>query len=159
MKKGKFLVRNVSELDVMYEDVNSINRITDLLYLNITESEKEKHPIKTFIEYFDSGYRFYGTGVNTKASEEMFIYAKKEFVNKISRSRFYNELVKRNIEREKTIKKYIESFPDECLYDFWWDVDGNYFIVFGEEKVELINHFIRMQYKKDSFQMKRRNHR
>lgn len=64
MKKGKFLVRNVSELDVMYEDVNSINRITDLLYLNITESEKEKHPIKTFIEYFDSGYRFYGTGVN-----------------------------------------------------------------------------------------------
>ena len=89
----------------------------------------------------------------------MFIYAKKEFVNKISRSRFYNELVKRNIEREKTIKKYIESFPDECLYDFWWDVDGNYFIVFGEEKVELINHFIRMQYKKDSFQMNRRNHR
>ena len=42
MKKGKFLVRNVSELDVMYEDVNSINRITALLYLNITESEKEK---------------------------------------------------------------------------------------------------------------------
>ena len=87
------------------------------------------------------------------------LYAKKEFVNKISRSRFYNELVKRNIEREKTIKKYIESFPDECLYDFWWDVYGNYFIVFGEEKVELINHFIRMQYKKDSFQMNRRNHR
>ena len=27
------------------------------------------------------------------------------------------------------------------------------------EKVELINHFIRMQYKKDSFQMNRRNHR
>ncbi len=46
MKKGKFLVRNVSELDVMYENINSINKISDLLYLNLTESEKEMYPLK-----------------------------------------------------------------------------------------------------------------
>jgi hypothetical protein len=153
MKKGKFLVRNVSELDIMYEDINSINKISDLLYLNLTEREKETHPIKTFIEYFDMDYRFYSTGVNSKANEEMFIYAKKEFINKITRGKFYNEIVKKNVEREKTIKKYIDSFPDECLYDFWWNIDENYFIVFGKEKIELINNFIRMQYKKDNFQM------
>ncbi len=153
MKKGKFLVRNVNELDIMYEDINSINKISDLLYLNLTEREKETHPIKTFIEYFDMDYRFYSTGVNSKANEEMFIYAKKEFINKITRGKFYNEIVKKNVEREKTIKKYIDSFPDECLYDFWWNIDENYFIVFGKEKIELINNFIRMQYKKDNFQM------
>ena len=153
MKKGKFLVRNVSELDIMYEDINSINKISDLLYLNLTEREKETHTIKTFIEYFDMDYRFYSTGVNSKANEEMFIYAKKEFINKITRGKFYNEIVKKNVEREKTIKKYIDSFPDECLYDFWWNIDENYFIVFGKEKIELINNFIRMQYKKDNFQM------
>ncbi len=99
-------------------------------------------------------YRFYSAEINSKANEEMFIYASKEFINKISENRFYNEMVKKNIERERTIEKYINSFPDECLCDFWWNIDENYFIVFGEEKVELINNFIRMQYKKGGIRKK-----
>lgn len=146
MKKGKFLVRNLNELDDMYEDINSINGISDLLYLELTEKEKNKRPIKTFLEYFDSGYWFYKTGVYSKANEEMLIYIKKDLIDKLDDLKFYNELVKRNIEKEDTIKIYINSYPDECLFDFWWNIDGDYFIIFGKEKMDIINHFIKKQY-------------
>lgn len=157
MKKGKFLVKNVSELDVMYEDVNSINGICDLLYLDLDEKEKMKRPIKTFLEYFNFGYLFYETGIYSKSNEEMFIYAGRELIDRIGSLEFYNGLVKRNIEGENTIKLYINSYPEECLYDFWWDDENDYFIVFGDEKMDIIDYFIRKQYNKCNNLVKKKN--
>ena len=38
---------------------------------------------------------------------------------------------------------------NECSYDFWWDIEGDYFIIFGEDKKDLINLFINECYHRD----------
>jgi len=58
-------------------------------------------------------------------------------------------LSKHDIDRNFSLWEYINKNSEECIYDFWWNIEGDYFILFGEEKKEIINYFINECYQRD----------
>lgn len=152
LQKGKFLINNITELNNIHTDKDGIKRIIDLAYMGQFEYEGNTIPIsRMFIEYYKEDYHFYPTQIFNKYGDEMYIYANGNLINdKLKENpNFISNLVKLNIDKNFSLWEYINKNIEECLYDFWWNIEGDYFIIFGEEKKELINLFIDECYNRD----------
>lgn len=152
LQKGKFLVKDVSELENGILDDNDKNKIIDLEYMGQFEYEVNAIPIsRMFIEYNKEEYCFYSTGIFNIEGHQMYVFANSNLVNeKIKQNpNFIIDLSRFNINRNYSLWQYINKDPKECLYDFWWNIEGDYFILFGEQNKEIISLFINEGYKRD----------
>lgn len=152
LQKGKFLINNIDELVNIPEDKNGIKRIIDLEYMGQFEYEGNTIPIsRMFIEYYKEDYYFYPTQIFNKDGNQMHIYANGNIVNdKLKENpNFISSLAKFNIERNFSLWEYINKDSEECLYDFWWNIEADYLILFGEDKKDLINLFINECHQRD----------
>ena len=152
LQKGKFLVNNINELSNVPTDNDGIKRIIDLAYMGQFEYEGNTIPIsRMFIEYYKDDYIFYPTQIFNKDGNQMYIYANSTLINeKLNENpNFLSHLVNFNIDRNLSLWEYINKNTEKCQYDFWWNINGDYFIIFGEDKIELINLFIDECYKRD----------
>jgi len=147
LQRGKFLVNNVNEI--------KDNNIIDLDYMGYFEYEVNTIPIsRMFIEYYKEDYCFYSTNIYNRNNEEMYIYANSEIVKeKLNNNPNYIvSLANYNIDRNYTLWQYINKDIKDCKNDFWWNIEGDYFIFFGENKKELINYFILNSFIRDGKQ-------
>lgn len=152
LQKGKFLINNTDELVNIPTDKDGIKRIIDLEYMGQFEYEGNTIPIsRMFIEYYKEYYYFYPTQIFTKDGNQMYIYANGNLVNdKLKENQnFISSLAKFNIERNFSLWEYINKNSEDCLYDFWWNIEGDYLILFGEDKKDLINLFINECHQRD----------
>ena len=152
LQKGKFLINNIDELVNIPEDKHGIKRIIDLEYMGQFEYEGNTIPIsRMFIEYYKEDYYFYPTQIFNKDGNQMHIYANGNIVNdKLKENpNFISSLAKFNIERNFSLWEYINKDSEECLYDFWWNIEADYLILFGEDKKDLINLFINECHQRD----------
>ena len=152
LQKGKFLINNIDELVNIPEDKNGIKRIIELEYMGQFEYEGNTIPIsRMFIEYYKDDYYFYPTQIFNKDGNQMYIYANGNIVNdKLKENpNFISSLAKFNIERNFSLWEYINKDSEECLYDFWWNIEADYLILFGEDKKDLINLFINECHQRD----------
>jgi len=144
LQRGKFLVNNISEI--------IDNNIIGLKYMGYFEYEGNVIPIsRIFIEYFKDNYDFYKTNIFNKNNEEMYLYINNDLINeKIKQnSNYVLGLAKYNIERNFSLWEYINKDSKELDTDFWWNIEADYFIFFGESKKELINYFIESSFIRD----------
>ena len=152
LQKGKFLINNIGELSNIPIDNDGIKRIIDLEYMGKFEYEGNAIPIsRMFIEYYKEDYYFYPTQIFNKNNNQMYIYANSTLVNdKLKENpHFIYNLARFNIDRNFSLWEYIKHNPEECLYDFWWNIEGDYLILFGEDKKDLINLFINECHQRD----------
>lgn len=145
LQRGKFLVNSVNELDSIQIGADGLKRIIDLAYMGQFEYEGNVISVsRMFIEYYKDDYCFYPTQIFNRLGEQLYVYANSTLVNEqLGKNQNYiSYLAQLNIERNFSLWDYVNKNPKECLYDFWWNVESDYFILFGEEKKDLVNYFI-----------------
>lgn len=152
LQRGRFLIKNIMDLNNAIETKDGIKRVIDLDYMGKFEYEGNAIPIsRMFIEYYKENYLFYSTNIFNKTDEEMFIYANSNLVNDRLKQNpnFILDLAKYNINKNYSLNKYINDNKEECFCDFWRDIESDYFIFFGEEKKEIIEYFINKCHNRD----------
>ena len=146
LQRGRFTVKNISELDLLPTESDGLKRIIDLDYMGKIEYEGNTIPLsRMLIEYNIDKYKFYYIDLFNNSWEQMIVYANSEQVDEIDWHEFGLSL----IERDYSVYKHIHNSGSENENNFWWSVDNDYFVFFGEEKKELINAFITGCYKRD----------
>lgn len=147
LQKGKFLIDDISKLGLIESNKDGIKRIIDLDYMGQFEFEGNSVPVsRMFIEYYKDDYDFIPLDIYNKNNEQLFFYFNKTLLENKEKDYLY-KLIKRIISRSYSLTSYIEG--DNELNNFWWDIEGDYFIFFGNKKIELINYFIESCYKRD----------
>lgn len=112
------------------------------------EYEGNAVPIsRMFIEYYKDEYVYYPIDIYNKNNEQMYFYFNKTLLENKPKSYLYN-IAKKILERDFSLWKYINNTKEDYA-DFWQDLDVDYFIFFGKEKIDLINYFIESCYKRD----------
>ena len=152
LQKGKFLIKSINDLDNISVSKDGIKRVINLAYMGQFEYEGNAIPIsRMFIEYYNNDYVFYPIQIFNPNDEQMYVYANSNLVNEKLKDNpdFISNLAEYNIENNFSLWDYINNNLKECLYDFWWDIEGDYLIFFGEEKKEIINYFIDACYNRD----------
>lgn len=152
LQKGKFLIKDINELDNLSVNKLGIKRVIDLAYMGQVEYEGNAIPIsRMFIEYYNNDYVFYPIDIFNINGEQMYIYVNSRVVNEKNKinSNFMNDLARYNIKKNFSLRDYINNDSSNCLYDFWWDIEGDYFIFFGIDKIQIINYFINTCYSRD----------
>lgn len=152
LQKGNFLVKSIDELENGLIDNNGKNKIINLEYMGQFEYEGNAIPIsRMFIEYYKENYYFYPTEIFNKEEKQMYVFANSNLINeKIKQNpNFITDLSNFNINRNYSLWEYINKPSKECLYDFWWNIEGDYFILFGEENKKIISFFIEEAYNRD----------
>lgn len=155
LQKGKFLVETFEDLNNLETDEDGLKRVIDLAYMGKFEYEGNSIPIsRMFIEYYKDEYQFYETEIFSQNNERLYIFANSEIIShhQESNPNFIETLAKRNIDRNISIWDYIHHKKEDCLYDFWWNVEADYFMFFGEDKKDIINYFIESCYDRDGRQ-------
>lgn len=145
LQKGNFIINSMDELDNVPMEKDGIKKIIDLEYMGQFEYEGNAIPIsRMFIEYYKEDYYFYPTQIFNKEGHQMYIYANSDSINKKLKKnpKYISDLAKYNIEQNYSLHEYVNNNPEECFYDFWWNIESDYFILFGEEKQKLVNFFI-----------------
>lgn len=152
LQKGRFLIKNIEELENIPLDKNGMKKI---IYLtNIGQFEYGENNVPTsrlFIEYHMNNYSFYPTQIFNKTGQQMYIYANNDMINSelAKNPNFLSRLAKYNIDRDTSLQEYINRNPNECFYDFWWNIERDYFIIFGEENKLIIENYINECFKYD----------
>lgn len=152
LQKGKFLINNIGELDSIPNNMDCIRDIIDLEYMRQFEYGGNSISFsRMFIEYYKEDYCFYPTQIFTKEGKQMYIYANANILSdKLKEnSNFIFSLASSIIERSLSLWEYVNKKSEECIYDFWWDIESNYLILFGEDKKEMFDLFINECYKRD----------
>lgn len=155
LQKGKILINNIDELDKTSVDKDDINEVIDLAYMGQFEYEGNTIPVsRMFIEYNKDNYCFYPTQIFDKDGKQMYVYINSDLVNKelVTNPNFISDLANFDINKNISLWNYIYNDLENCPYNFWWNVEGNYFIIFGEEKKNIINLFIDECYQRDGGQ-------
>lgn len=152
LQKGKFLINNIDELDTLDTDTDGLKNVIRLDYMGMYEYETNSIPIsRMIIEYFKDNYVFYPVDIYNQKNEQMFIYANsllikdEDYINKLAK-----EIIDKNLSLWEAINYSIgKRVSFEELNDFWWSIDNDYFVFFGENKKEIINYFIYGCYDRD----------
>lgn len=77
----------------------------------------------------------------------MFLYFNSEHLNS-QPDDYIKNLAKLLYENVYSIYEYTKKTKESGV-NFWWDIDGDYFVFFGEEKKEVINYFLEMCMQRD----------
>ena len=147
LQRGKFIIKDISELERLDSNKDGIKRIIELDYMGKFEFEGNSVPIsRMFIEYYKDEYEFIPLDIYNKDNEQLFFYFNKTLLRDKDKNYLYR-LTKAIIDRNYSLASYLEG--DNKSNDFWWDLDGDYFIFCGNKKIDLINYFIESCYKRD----------
>ena len=146
LQRGKFLIDSAPNNKKEKVDV------IDLDYMGSFEYEGNAIPLsRTYIEYFKDKYVFYPTQIFDKNGNQMFIYANSDLLNsKVENDGEYIlKLAKYKINNNYSLWEYIKYGPNNSEYNFWWDIEGAYFIFFGEKYKDVIQYYIDYCYFRD----------
>ena len=152
LQKGKILIKSINDIKNIQKDNTDMRSLIDLEYMGQFEYEGNAIPIsRMFIEYYKENYFFYPVQIYNKEGLQMYIYANESMVNeKLKENKnFIFNLAEFNIDRNYSLWEYINNNSKECLYDFWWNIEGDYFILFGEENKKIITFFINECFNRD----------
>ena len=148
LQKGRFNINNIDELDNLEVDKNGIKSVIDLEYMGKIQYEGNAVAIsRLIIEYFREDYEFIPMNVYNKNNEELFIFIDKVALKEheeVTLQKLYEWLY----ERVYSLYDHING-RDNGNINFWWSLDSNYMLFFGEEKIEIINYFLDACTKRD----------
>lgn len=148
LQRGKFIIKEISELYSVAEEKDGIKKIIDLEYMGKFEFEGNSvHISRMFIEYYKDDYMYFPIDIYNKNNEQMYFYFNKTLLENKSKSYLYN-VAKQILERDFSLWEHINKNSCDST-DLWWDLNGDYFIFFGDKKIELINYFIESCYMRD----------
>ena len=148
IQRGHFLIKNISELETIPKELDGIRRIIDLDYMGKFEFEGNAVIIsRMFIEYYNTDYQFYETNIKSSNNKIMYLYLNSKIIENRPIT-YINKLAQILYDREYSIYEYVKN-PEKSYNDFWWDINNDYLIFFGEEKIELIKYFIDNCYYRD----------
>lgn len=142
LQRGRFIIKNIVEIETLEEDKDGLKRIIDLDYMGKFEYEGNAIPLsRMYMEYFRDNYEFRYFDMYDANGAQMIVYCS------------YNDkldgLQKYLYERDSSFYEHVIYPNKEFDNDFWWNISGDYFVFFGEEKKELINYFINGCYERD----------
>ena len=141
LQRGKFLINNISELENQEMDKDGLRDVISLSYMNQFEYEGNVIPISRMImEYYKDRYIFYHTSIFNYKNEEMILYIDSYYYG------ILDDYATKKIDGNMTLWLAIN---EEEPYDFWWDLNMNSFIFFGEDKIDIIKYFIDSCYERD----------
>src|SRR5574344_1764505 len=142
LQRGRFTIKNINELEQLEMDKDGLKKVIDLDYMGKSEYEGNAIPLsRMYIEYYRENYQFHYFDIYDANGKQMIVYCKNISDLKT--------LPKYLLERDMSFYKHVKSPNEMYDNDFWWNIAGDYFIFFGEEKKELINYFIEGCYKRD----------
>ena len=142
LQRGRFIVKTVNDLEKLEVDKDGLKRIIDLDYMGKFEYEGNAIPLsRMYIEYFRDNYEFRYFDMYDANGSQMMAYCSKDSN--------LEEIPKYLFDRNYSFYEHVKYPNKERDNDFWWNISGDYFIFFGEEKKELINYFINGCYERD----------
>lgn len=146
LQRGRITIDSIECLEQVPKYDDGTAKFIELDYMGKLEYEGNAIPIsRMFIEYNKEDYLFYSTGVFNSNNEEMIIYINSSVIKDEDKIR---KLIKYLVDRNYSIYEQIK-YPNKALNNFWWDINGDYFIFFGEPKMELITYFIEKSFERD----------
>ena len=147
LQRGKFLIKNICELDNCKEDNDGLKNVINLSYMGQFEYEGNTIPISRMkMEYYKDDYIFYPIDITNTNGEQMFIYVDSVSLNSQEDGYIYS-YIRQRINSNLSLWEAINSTSS---YDLWWDIDSNMLIFFGEEKKDIINYFINSCFERDN---------
>ena len=152
LQKGRFLIKDIDELSNLDVDKDGLKKVIDLAYMGQYEYEGNAIPIsRMFIEYYKEKYEFYPTDIYNKNNEQMYVFVNRDLINEglDSNPNYIADLVKHDIDKNMSLWEHINHKVEESRYDFWWNIEADYLIFFGDAKKEIINYFINSCYDRD----------
>lgn len=149
LQKGKFIIKEISELNNVEEENDGIKKIIDLSYMGQFEFEDNAVPIsRMFIEYYKDDYKFIPINIYNQNNEQMYFYFNSSLLEGKPEN-YLNNLAKKILDKDFSLWEYINKKTNNDSIDFWWNIESDYFIFFGDKKIELINYFIGSCYERD----------
>lgn len=117
------------EMELVYE--NGKNELKNPLFLSIKRMAKYQNDYE-FVEIPNK---------KDAAGNQMYIYCKKEDIE-VCKSYAIEMLKKESCKRATLLPRYYNLTKDDIEYgnyiNFWWDIKNDFFIFFGDEKVEVL---------------------
>lgn len=149
LQRGNFTINNTSELDKLDTNKDGIRRVIDLSYMGQFEYEGNTVVVsRMYIEMNKSDYVFYPVNQYDSLGRRMFYYFNSKLL--IDKDSAYLEKrAKSDIDRNYSLWEYMKYSDKEGMTNFWWDLNCDYFIFFGEEKKDIITYFIDKCYERD----------
>lgn len=148
LQRGHFTIPTILELPKLTPDENGLSKVIELDYMGHYEFEGNSVPLsRLFIEFYKEFYEFYPINIFNASNSQMFIYANAIQIDS-NDPEFLQKIAERQIDRNYSLYEHIKH-PKNAVADFWWDINGDYFIFFGEEKKEIIEYFINSCYTRD----------
>ncbi len=149
LQRGNFTINNISELDKLDTNKDGIRHVIDLSYMGQFEYEGNTVVVsRMYIEMNKADYLFYPVNQFDSLGKQMFYYFNSKLL--IDKDSDYLEKrAKRDIERNYSLWEYMKYSDREGITNFWWDLNCDYFIFFGEEKKEIVSYFIDKCYERD----------
>lgn len=149
LQRGKFAVKTEEELKKATPEHDNLKRVIDLDYMGRTEYEGNTIPIlRMLIEYEKEQYKYYPTSTVDANGSPMILFLNPNHLLK-ELDIALEELSNYYIEHNYSLWEYIKYSNKRKVNDFWWDIDNNIIIFFGEEKIPLIQYFIDSCYQRD----------
>jgi hypothetical protein len=144
MQRGRFLVNNIEEFNNLKPDnKDGVKRVIDLDYMGKVEYEGNTIPIlRMLLGLYKDEYRFYRLNIFNQNNEQMIIYMNiEDKTDEIKNMETAHKIVLRDIERNYSLYEH-KKHTNESITNFWWDIEYNYMIFFGKEKIDIINYFL-----------------
>ena len=130
LQKGRFIIKDISQINLVEPSSDGIRIIIDLNYMGQFEYECNAVPIsRMFIEYYKDEYEFMPVDIYNKNNEKMYFYFNKTLLENKKENYLY-ELAKRILDIDFSLWEHINK--NQSVIDFWWDLNGDYFVFFGD---------------------------
>jgi hypothetical protein len=144
LQRGRFLANNIDELNSLNPDSkDGIKRVINLDYMGKIEYDGNTIPaLRMMMELHREDYHFYQLPIFNANNEQMIIYM--NFEDKSDENKNTENAKKialKDTEKNYSLYEHIK-LPDEATTNFWWDIEYNYMIFFGNDKIDVINYFI-----------------
>lgn len=94
------------------------------------------------------GYYFYPIDKFDVNGNQMFYYFNSKLLVRKDET-FLEHISTRDVERNYSLWEYMNYTDREYVCNFWWNLESDYFVFFGEEKKDLSNYFINSCYERD----------
>lgn len=147
LQRGNFTVNNIDELKNVESDSNGIKKVIDLAYMGEFEYERNTIPLlRMLIEYKRNDFDFYKIDKFDANGKQMIMFVS---LNDPNNFESLHKIAEKDIDRNMSLYDYIKNPDKEFISNFWWNIECNYMIFFGEEKMDLINYFVDSCFKRD----------
>ena len=150
IQTGRFRINSMAEIDTA-ETVDGLKKVLFLDYMGRLEFEGNAIPIsRMVIEYCRDDYIFLPMNVYNKNEEQLYVFINKQWLKIKTKKELFKILYSTiyNSPKFYTLREFIDD-TNNCSTNFWWNLDADYMLFFGEEKKEIINYFIDSCFNRD----------